>query len=425
MKEIILDKLNKMEDLEQRKLLKSVVMGVFAELVEYQESMNKALEERVFREIDDTERQYDLYFTVCPKQDVDPIDEFLFPIFPEDLEEKKYDMKEIARDILIGKEIKLLTIFMKCDYLVVKDLAVSNRTYKGQIVTDKMTHPIRVRLEPSTAYTDEIERLYHVFQRNNVPWKTVNNPYANKFFDVVLAQCDEPLSQEEQIKEINMDLEEYEKYKMIGMTPLWNIERVMQKSVGFPSPVMDRVNFEHEISIKKTDGDHGYLVDEEEDRVKYIRRTEEEIRIVSPVDKSGLWSMLKVMQPPEGKRREFMFEIVSNSRKSNFINRFAEKHGCVIRTRGEIERIVNSFDISRCFKLEGMKIVSERLSQEITYDLNAFVSDDIRVSNDKKVMRLRFSASNPQNFLLYDLLSFLVSEVQEVFPEYMCEGELV
>lgn len=55
--------------------------------------------------------------------------------------------------------------------------------------------------------------------------------------------------------------------------------------------------------------------------------------------------------------------------------------------------------------------------------MNPFISDHVRSEKDKKVMKLRFRASD-NSFIRHDILSFLVSEIQMYFPEYKCEGEL-
>ncbi|HEX2954824.1 MAG TPA: normocyte-binding protein, partial [Bacillota bacterium] len=365
-----------------------------------------------------------VYFTVCPRQDVDPIDEFLYPMFPEDVEEKKYDMRKLARDILAGTEISLCTIFMKCDLLKLRALMKSKKRYRGTIITDKSQYTIEVRLEQSKRYHDEIEGLYHVFQRNGVPWKTVNNPYANRFFDVILTECKEKLDPEEEIREINLMVDDYEAYTMKDMVLLWNIERLFLKSVGFPTPALDRINFEHEIPIRKTGIEHGYLVNDAEERFQYIRRNAEEIIVVSSEEKAGLWSVLKITQPPEDFKKDYGMTLVMNRKRHNSINRFAAEHGMFIRTKGEIERLLNAHAVSDQFRLESIEIMSPGISNALTYDMNWFVVDDIRVGNDKKIMKLRFSTKN-RDFILYDLLSFLVSEVQMRFPEYQCEGELV
>ena len=39
-------------------------------------------------------------------------------------------------------------------------------------------------------------------------------------------------------------------------------------------------------------------------------------------------------------------------------------------------------------------------------------------------MLLHFSAADPDNYLNLDLMSFLVTKVQKLFPEYVCVGIL-
>lgn len=48
MKELMIERLRKIEDLEQRQLLKDIVSGVFVNLIDYQDDMNKKLGDRVF-----------------------------------------------------------------------------------------------------------------------------------------------------------------------------------------------------------------------------------------------------------------------------------------------------------------------------------------------------------------------------------------
>jgi hypothetical protein len=57
--------------------------------------------------------------------------------------------------------------------------------------------------------------------------------------------------------------------------------------------------------------------------------------------------------------------------------------------------------------------------------MNFFLIDDIRVGNDKKIMKLKFKALNNDSYIREDLLSFIVSEIQMYFSEYECQGELI
>ncbi|NLL06825.1 MAG: normocyte-binding protein [Clostridiaceae bacterium] len=424
MKELILEKLSKMEDLEQRKMLKDIMSSLFVNLIDYQENESKRLVERVFSEIEDTEKKYDVYITVCHKNDFDPVSEFLFPFFEEDVLEKKVDMKEIVKGLYNKETLKLFTVFLKCDYKKICKVN-QNKRYKGTLITDFGRYPITVRLVKNEAYTDQIKKLYEVFQKNEIPWRTINNPYTNKFFDIFLDSCDVSLDENEEIKEIVFDLEEYEEYKMIDIIPLWNIKKHWLKTDGFPMPTMDRLNFEHIISIKKFGSESGYLVEESEHIFRYVNRSDGELSIISPEEKAGDWCIVQVSQRKDDTVKNNKYEVASNSRKESFINKFANRQAYVIRTKGEITRVVNSFGYSKYFEMEDVEIRSFSDPNGQTYDMNFFITDDIRVGNDKKFMAIKFKKNAEETFITYDLLSFLVSEVQMYFPEYKCEGVLI
>lgn len=424
MKEQFLEELNGIEDLDQRKLLRNIVMGCFSGLIDYQETVNRELMERVFNEVEDTESRYQIYMTVSHQQEIDPIDEFLYPVFGEDLEEIQYDMGEIAVKLAQNEEVKLFNIFMKCDYSQVKKLVDSPHTYRGTIRTNLDEYEIKVCLKPDRRYTKEIERLYHLFLKNSVGWKTVNFAYANRFFDVCLIQCDRELNPKEEIKEITFDLAEYEEYKMTRMVLLWNIERVSARSNGFPVAAIDRVNYKHVISIAKLGEDNGYLVDEETDHFRYLTRNQSEIAVVCPEERSTNWNLLKITRPSSNQDRVYPLPLVCNRRNSTFLNNYAQKHSVAIRTKAEILRILGAFEVSGDYQLESIELSGDRAEERFTYDMNFFITDDIRLANDQKIMALKFKALT-NSFLRYDMVSFLVSEVQMFFPEYECYGVLL
>ncbi len=424
MKDIILDRLSKMEDLEQRRQLKNIDTGVFLNLVEYQEDMNRRLEQRIFSEVDNKEENYDVYVTLCPKDEVDPTQEFLYPIRPEDMENKTYDIKEMALKLSQQEDVILLTVFIKCDYMKVKELSDSRKEYHGEIVTTTRTYQIGVRLEQSKSYINEIERLYNVFEKNSIPWRTVNNPYANKYFDVILVNCDGIIGEDEEVIEIRVNLEEYEKYKLVNMVPLWNIEKLALKCTSFPVPAKDRINFENVLSLRKLGVEHGYLVDGDEGIIKYIKRTTEELTMISTEEKLGLWDIMKIIKPVKIKLGRQEYGLISNSRKHSFINKFAQKQSSNIRTESEIVRIINSFEVSKHLELEQVEIKEPVNETGETYNLNPFLNDNVRVERDKKVMLLIFRAHDESDFITRDIMSFLVSELQMYFPDYRCEGKL-
>ncbi|TVX94542.1 normocyte-binding protein [Paenibacillus agilis] len=424
MKDIILDRLSRMEDLEQRKMLKQIVSGALLNLVEYQEEMNRQLEARVFNELEDWGDKYDIYVSLAAREDVDPIHEYLHPMITADMNKQVCNMTELLSALNRQENAYLLTLFLECDYVLLKPLLQQERIFTSTIVTARGTHTVGVQLKQNTLYMQEIAKLYQVFQMNNVPWRTINHPYAYKFFDVFLVNYEEGMFREgEEVLEISVDLEEYESFKRLNLVPLWNIEHTTMRNVGFPVPAKDRVNFEHIMNLHPTGTGHGYLIDGDEADIRYMKRGQEDLIIVTPQSKSMLWNVRKVKQPVSNKISQPMYERQSNKLISSFIDRFARRQAISVRSKADVIRLIHTFEVSRGMELEHIAILDHSDGQEHTYNMNPFISDNIRVERDKKIMRMTFKPKEARSFSASDVLSFIVSEVQMYFPEYKCEGE--
>ncbi|WP_427181611.1 normocyte-binding protein [Paenibacillus sp. TC-CSREp1] len=430
MKDMIRDRLNKMEDLEQRRMLKDLMTGVFLNLVEYQETLNKQIEQRVFDEVLPQEERHDVYVTLCAREDLDPIHEFLYPIIPEDVEPQTVFLSEASEALARKEEMKLFTFYMECGQQELQALLQSNRTFRGQLVTSEGRHAITVRLKPSTVYISKVEELYRIFCKNSLPWKSINAPYVFKFVDCVLVGSDDGDTWDKQhvVKELSIHLEEFESYKRTNMIPLWNIQKLDMKTGGFPVPASDRINYEHVLPLRKTGSEHGYLVDGDESHIRYIKRSEDEITIVSPLEKSDSWTVLKIAGYVETRIGRMDFPLFTNAKREGFAGKYARQEGRSVRSKGEIARMVHAYQAAEGLALEDIQVVAPGPALGVTYPLNAFVSDHVRVEADKHRMILRFSKHRQQaemDIFRDDLLSFLVSEIQLAFPEYRCEGEWV
>lgn len=421
MKELMIERLRKIENLEQRQLLKDIVSGVFVNLIDYQDEMNKKLEERVFNEMDDFENMHDIYVTLSSRENVDPIHECLFPILRSDLEDKPIHMDKLLEPLKNNQPSVLFTLFLECDAMQIQQLLAEQRQFTGKILTSEGQVHIKVMLQKNVTYLQEVEKLHSIFQMNGVPWKTINHPYIHKFFDVLLVECP-PLREETEILEFVIDLEEYEDKKRLNMVPLWNIERIELKNIGFPTPALDKVNYEHVLSIRKTGAQHGYLVDGCEDDIRYIKRGENELTIVSPHDKSGVWQLLKIAKREEEKIGRLEYELISNRRKNHFTHKFANKYTPAVKTKGEIIRLINSFEVAEKVELVTIDVLETFNGESVSYSVNPFFIEELGEHSNKNVMLLTFKAKEHMNFMLNDILSFLVSEVQRYFIEYKCVG---
>lgn len=415
------ERLRKIEDLEQRQLLKDIVSGVFVNLIDYQDEMNRKLEERVFNEIEDVENRFDIYVTLSSKEDVDPIHQCLFPMRPADLETKVIDTAQLLQSLKNKEQAVLCTLFLECDSIQIQQLLVEKRRFNGTLVTTEGQVEIKVSLSRNSDYLQEIDKLYPIFQINGLPWKTINHPYAYKFLDVNLVDCP-PLNQDTEIIDMIVDLEEYESKKRLDMVPLWNIERHEVKNVGFPIPAIDKINYEHVLSIRKIGNEHGYLVEADEENVRYVKRSDNELTIVSPQDKSGVWQLIKIAKMEDEKIGKLHYELVSNRRIEHFMHKFASKYTANVKTKGEITRMINSFEAAVSVELVDVDIVDSFSRAGFTHSANPFLTEMIGENSHKKTMLLKFKAKAKKDFIANDILSFLVSEVQRHFFEYKCVG---
>ena len=425
LRKIIREKLDNMNDLQQRKILKELMSEVFEEIIDYQESMNQEIESRAFNEIKDIESNYDIQATIVKRDKIDLLDDFLFPIIEEDREEIKHDKEKVIDKLQKGENVLLTKVFVKKSYLEIEQLKKSNKTFAGSIISEDREIPITISLEFNNEYLKEEKKLYDIFMENSVKWKTVNNPYIRKFFNVEISGYEGNIDDLENFEEIKFNLENLGEDMFVDYIPVWNIERTKQKGEGFPLPAEDKVNYEHVLSFEAIGPENGYLLTSDNIDVKSKKRTEKNLIIISSESNSVEWNILKIVQKNKIRDEEFDFDIMSNKRKDTFVNRAFHKRNKVIRSFSELYRIVDSFKEIEDINLVDVEI-NNALKEEVnsTYDFNFYIMDEIRTNKYRDIMVLKFDGCQA-GYLNYDLISFLVSEIQMYFPEYICKGEIV
>ncbi len=433
MKELAADRLNRMEDLEQRRLLRQILTGVFTQLAEHQETAFRQLEERVFREAAGNDELYTIYASVCHRDELDPIDEFMFPMIPEDANaDAAVDAGELAASLGRGERPVLQSFYMSCSREQLHELLSSQRSFRGELETSEGTIGINVQLSANKAYEHVIEKLYRLFRLNSIPWTTVNHPYAYKFIQAELIECDRELDSGLEVHQVRIDLEEYERWKRVDWIPLWNVEQLTLASTGFPMPALDKINYEHVLPIRKTGSGHGYLVDAEEDELHYVKRDAHELIVVSPKEKAGMWSLWKVAQHPAETLPQTTSAdlLVSNRRKPSFIGSFERKQAAVIRSAGDVKRLVHMFEAAEGMQLDLVELLPPEAYSSMdaafpyAYTMNPFLTDTLRAEREKRVLRLGFIVPESEDPLfIQDRICFLTSEVQRHLPEYRVMGE--
>ena len=421
MKDIISDRLRNLSNLNDRKLLRDVLLDVYDNLIQYNLDMYAQLESRIYRELENYGENLTVYSSISYLENVDPISDFLHPMVPDDVD-IMLDMASLGNELNNHPEPIIASVFMKCSNREIARMLNKNQILMAQIKTSEGTHNVNAKAKPCTKYTAQIEKLYRAFQRNNLPWATINCPFAYKFIDIVLT-APFALAEGAVINEITVDLGEYDHYKQVNIIPMWNIKTIEVMENSFPMPAIDRINYEHSIPLDNKQ--NGYLVAMESPDFMYTIRRENEFVIVTTNDDQQPWQLLQLEHISNMKRPGIPFEMLTNNRDRGFVGRFHAVKSIVIRTEGEVARLLCSYEQSKTAVFQGMDILEKYEKPIETMDYNCFMDDNIRVDANKMVMLLKFKVHGGEKFLVYDKIAFLVSEVQLIFPEYHCIGEII
>lgn len=421
--EEIYNKLNQIEDLDDRILLKNILNGVFVNLKNETDKKFEALEHRVFDEVKYKSEKYKIFSTIKKRDEIDLTDDFLHTMFHEDLQEPVYKINDILESIRLRKHFDLFNIFMECSYLTFKEFINKDLNIKGVIQTNKRSYEANFIVKENKEYCKKIESLYKIFIDNNIPWTTINNPYIHKIAKVVLVGTKVELDPDEDIEKIDVDFGEYSKFVKYDMVPMWNVKEEVKKGTIFPTPCVDKINYEHNLSVDKG---NGYLVNTGVSEINYVMFKEESIIISCKLDEISIWNLIKIVSPEDKENEDYEYKIMSNEINQNFSNKILAQNSIRIKTKTDLARFIKSYKVAEYLKFKDIKLMDVHdTALKESYNANDFIIDEIRESNIKKVLLLIFEPVDKENYLNYDILSFITSEVQFIYPEYECEGRLI
>lgn len=157
----------------------------------------------------------------------------------------------------------------------------------------------------------------------------------------------------------------------------------------------------------------------------YMKRFKKDLSILSPYPDQQEWNIIRIENRNYMEINKTVWEVATNYRRMGFAGRYASQKSLIVRTKSEIDRILSCYALSEQLHLIGMRILDSYEGREQTYACNSFVEDNIRVDEYKKILLLRFLSDEAKDYLVYDKMSFFTSEIQMLFPEFRCIGELV
>ena len=433
MERMIKEEIGRIVEQEERVLFKELIEQVFLSLYQANQEMYQALERRIMDDLAVDRKPGEIRIGIGEREEVAQSHHFLFPLREEDINPQSNQADSLYIQLREKGRVWVKTLFLPWDYLEIKKL-LEREGVEGSILTDQGELPAQFVLCPHGVYLEEIEKLYQVFIRNGRSWQTVNTAYLHKFVDVYLLPEGLALTGRENILDIKIYLEEkssakeeaavpqkpvYENY-----IPLWNIKKLSLTSVGFPVPCEKKKAFEYLFSLRGQGEEHVYLIGEEEG-IYRVRQQPSQLVVTSDFIKKGKWKIYRIQKGESRSLGYFSYPVMSNQRKDGFVERFTRNQGVRVGTAAELARFIRGFGLEEYVAYQGYQILDavDRGESE-TYSMNEFILDEIRDGRSERCLLLTFQRREKLAFLQRDMISFLVSEVQLLYPEYRCEGKL-
>lgn len=423
MEEMIKKEISQIGNLKERVVFKDIVEQVFLSLYETNQEMYKVLEHRIMDDLSFDLNRYRICTGIVEKEYLDKTHHLLSPMTDKDLAEPVYDAAMLEEALKETGSVYVKTLFMECDFMQIQRL-LQKEKIGGSIRTNKESYPAEFILKQNESYLKEIAHLHEVFTSNGIAWQTVNAPYLYKFVDVYLTGDFCRLSQGEEITGFAPELEEYGEWAHENLIPLWNIKKLKLNSVGFPVPCEDHKSYEHVISIREYGNEHVYLIDDRE-HILNVRQSENRLLVMGNMPEARKWQVYMIRSGQSRKFERFTYPVMTNQRKDEFVERFFQRQGVRVRTASELKRFLGGFGMEEYVEFHGYELTDHKSEMPETYSMNSFMIDELRDNEYRKCLLLKFKGKGKHTFLLRDLMSFLVSEVQMLYPEYLCEGELM
>lgn len=423
MEEIIKKEISQISGLQERVVFKDIIEQIFLSLYETNQEMYRELESRIMDDLAFDINRYRICTGVTEREYVDRSHHLLFPMREEDLEEKVWTIGEIMEEIREKGKCRIKTYFMECDYLHIRKL-LERQKLSGVLQTQQGEYAVEYELAFHKDYLQEIRHLYEVFISNGISWQTVNTPYLYKYVDVYLTGLPEEAEWTQVVTGIQPAWEEYSSLVHDNYVPIWNIRKLRMDSVGFPVPCENHRGYEHTISIREYGNEHVYLIDDRE-HIYSVRQRENRLIVMGKESEARKWQVYTIRCGENRRFDRFTYPLMTNQRKDEFIERFRRQQGMKVRTNAELARFIKGFGMEEYVEYEGFEWKERSTQAAETYSMNSFILDEIREKEYKRCLVLRFRGKGRQTFLLRDIMSFLVSEVQLLYGEYRCEGILV
>ena len=397
-KELLKSRISQIQDPIQKRLLQDVLVDVFGELLDYSEESFFNLEQKIDGERCDPDSHYYIYTGVCKKDGLDRASRSLFEVPREENHASGY----------------LGTLFLACDYPQIRRCL--SGTFEAEVETDLGTYHTTVALSYSRAYQETVHWLYRQFMANRRPWNTMNCPFLYKMLDITDREGVVP--KDAVIIKVAIDLFELSEFVMDVMALVWNLSEHICKPRVDVSVAGNVSYYVHQ--IPREDDQAGYLAAPEGEELFSVIFSDQQILVRTEKEAHPQLKMLKIEPMYEEKDHTALeFPLQTNQRTFRHADRQALGQPRYLWTKGEVERILSSYEVFDDFELVD-------LCPDMSGDLEPILMNTfIRVQSflkKKRKIAVILHAKDSTDIFRYEKMYFLLAQLQLCTEEYEWTG---
>ena len=402
-------RLKEIDDLDERKYTKELLLEGVGKLFAWTEAKYEALEQRIQRELDMPGESFHTCMTVVDRKDYDPINLFWFPVCEEDVKSTGHGEYE--------------TIYLMADEGECRDF-LDQKSITG--IDIESGRELSFQIRRADRYQKAVRKLFTLFAANHIPWQTVHMGHLERFFELVPPEELPPNTK------VEFQWGRWEDYAKRAMLPLWNIQKMEAASNEFRMPCIEEVFYEHIFCLPqgRAEGD-GYLVETKDD-ILSIRYEQNRVVLKTKQESIRDVCVYRMRQGEPAESFGYRYPILSNCMKDNLAARYLHQTGNFLQTPMELCRKMK--EMAGCYEIEilGYEIVNQTEEETtggklIFGDMNEALGAGVFSDRKRSILLIRLQKDGNQSddYLYESQIRYILSQLQMEFMEYKCVGALV
>ncbi|MBD5088235.1 MAG: hypothetical protein HDT30_05405 [Clostridiales bacterium] len=418
-RQIIEEKIERMASLEDKQVLKELLQQVLGEIVEYQKKEYEKIRSSLEEELLIKENEYPLLSAIVSREKYSTVDSWLHPVIEGDDKATKIDWSLVKLSLRAGMEANVGRVFLKMPLQEVKKMMEEQPEFPAVIHTSERDLRAKVELRFAEEYLDKLQEIKDAFGKNEISWRPILDAYFLRFFYLNIVECVDKIEDNEELLSMEPQYGEYQECILENHILLWNLDLQKRKTLGFPVPQMDQKKYRFSFEIEKAA--EAYLVLLKED--EYVVRKEHKLEIYSPNSSMHDWKCY-YFEKKQLYVSDITFPILDNTIRETFSNRMARYGGKIIRTKAELERVIQEIQVEEYLQLEGIKILDAKDDMSEA-DMIVATENYNSMLSRKPVLLLQFSGRAKENWIEEDVMKYALEVVQDSYYEFQVKGILL